>query len=175
MLVEQALLYRLHTFSSPGLDRFFIALTRLGDPRVLTFLFALTALCLFFFKLRSEAITAASMGITSWILTKFLKHIFTRMRPHLWVWSDPSYGYSFPSGHTLGSAVFYGWLAWFLGQTYPRHKTKFYGIAFLLVGLIGFSRIYLGVHWPSDVLGGWIGGILILAGGNFSLQRWQKI
>ena len=66
--------------------------------------------------------------------------------------------YSFPSGHALGSFCFFGILAWILAANVKSTmgKTAIYATAVLLILLIGLSRIYLGVHYPSDVLAGYI-------------------
>lgn len=76
--------------------------------------------------------------------------------PELW---HPFQLYSFPSGHAMVSLICYGLLAWMLTDWYPRSRPWIVVGYALWVGAIGFSRVYLGVHWPSDVLGGYaIGG-----------------
>lgn len=104
------------------------------------------------------------------ILDGTLKLAFHRLRP------DPFFGtrpttYSFPSGHALISLCFYGLIAGMLSLRLQKawQRVAVWTVAVLLVVLIGFSRIYLGVHWPSDVLAGyaaafiWMGAIRHLA------------
>ena len=70
--------------------------------------------------------------------------------------------YSFPSGHALQGTVLYGAISYLLAIRFPRFANWLYGGAMLLVGAIGLSRLYLGVHWPLDVVAGWIIGFLWL-------------
>jgi membrane-associated phospholipid phosphatase len=71
--------------------------------------------------------------------------------------------YGFPSGHALGSLVLYGFLAYLLGQRYPRRSGLIYGIAGAMIGAIGLSRLYLGVHYPTDILAGYaVGGLWLM-------------
>ena len=65
---------------------------------------------------------------------------------------------SFPSGHAAGSAMFYGMLAYLLIRATRRVGWYMLPVFLLLLALIGFTRVYLGAHWVSDVLGGWILG-----------------
>jgi undecaprenyl-diphosphatase len=98
-----------------------------------------------------------------------LKLAFHRPRPVAFFGSTPS-SYSFPSGHALGSFCFYGILAAILATRVRGRGAKFcvWMAAVLLVAMIGVSRIYLGVHYPSDVIAGycagavWVGAIGIL-------------
>lgn len=68
--------------------------------------------------------------------------------------------YSYPSGHAMGSMVLYGFLAYILAIHYPRYARLVYSIAAILVMAIGFSRLYLGVHWPTDIIAGYGVGFL---------------
>jgi undecaprenyl-diphosphatase len=98
-----------------------------------------------------------------------LKLAFHRPRPVAFFGAAPS-TYSFPSGHALGSFCFYGMLAAIVSARVRRQDAKFFVwmAAVLLVGMIGFSRIYLGVHYPSDVIAGycaavvWVGAVGLL-------------
>ncbi|HEX2954559.1 MAG TPA: phosphatase PAP2 family protein [Bacillota bacterium] len=91
-----------------------------------------------------------------WGLSEFLKALFHRTRPpHPWLTQAP--GYSFPSGHALISLTLYGFLAYYIiRHTRPSLRRNLSVFVLLLIPfMIGISRIYLGVHFPSDVLGGW--------------------
>lgn len=95
------------------------------------------------------------------IFNPALKTYFGRARPDAFFdYSLPS-SLSFPSGHAFGSVCFYGILAWLIASRVPDKRAKIaIGVsAFVLIFFIGLSRIYLGVHYPSDVLAGYAAGL----------------
>jgi undecaprenyl-diphosphatase len=96
------------------------------------------------------------------LLAFLLKQVFERPRPELVPHLVQAGGSSFPSGHSLASAVVYLTLGTLLARLVKPMKLKLYliGIALFLSFLVGLSRIYLGVHYPTDVLAGWTVGLL---------------
>ncbi len=111
------------------------------------------------------------ISFTSTFMMFFLKDILKRSRPVVPLISR-AHGYSFPSGHSLSSVVFYGMLA-YLAVKYIRNKPlRLLVVCFLacFVILIGFSRIYLNVHYASDVLAGLALGVLWLMGSKWILD-----
>lgn len=99
------------------------------------------------------------------VLVNFFKAIFVRERPTIVPHLVDASNYSFPSGHSASAAAIYLMLAVIIAEETPRrHERVFvFACAIALVVLIGFSRLYLGVHYPSDVLAGWLFGVIIAA------------
>ncbi|MDR3225906.1 MAG: phosphatase PAP2 family protein [Clostridiales Family XIII bacterium] len=109
------------------------------------------------------ACAAVIAGITHYVI----KHLVERARPDESMWLIPEDGFSFPSGHANASFVFYLFLMillrryLILGKSYSA--ANLVSIVFpLLVAFIGGSRIYLGVHYPTDIIGGWLLGCVLL-------------
>jgi undecaprenyl-diphosphatase len=94
------------------------------------------------------------------IVTAVLKDMFQRPRPDLVPHSAYVFTTSFPSGHSMLSAVTYLTLGALIARSHERKRIKFYFLlaAALVTFLVGVSRVYLGVHWPTDVLAGWTAG-----------------
>ncbi len=91
------------------------------------------------------------------LLNLGFKQIFAAPRPDLLPHLDIVHSYSFPSGHAAGNMMFFGAMAMLAGSRAG------YGVAAAFIALIGISRVWLGVHWPSDVTAGWIEGLGWLA------------
>jgi undecaprenyl-diphosphatase len=94
------------------------------------------------------------------LLSQLLKETFGRPRPDLVPHGMHVYTTSFPSGHSMSAAATYLTLAALLTRFQPRRRLQLYimVLALLITGLVGISRVYLGVHWPTDVLAGWTAG-----------------
>ncbi len=125
--------------------------------------YAVCPICCVFLALELRFVSLAwILGTTAsgYGLSKALKVLFQRARPDLVPHLAPASGYSFPSGHSMVSAVVYFTLAFLI--THSRrgraHQICALAIAFLVTGIVGTTRVYLGVHYPSDVLAGWLAG-----------------
>lgn len=134
--------------------------TGLGSAVVLTLV---TASIVGFLALRGRLRTAAlilSSSLGGYLLSNLLKGIFARGRPTAVPHLMEEVSMSFPSGHSMVASAFYLTLGALLAQTVARRREKSYCvlIALLLSFLIGISRVYLGVHYPTDVLAGWAAG-----------------
>jgi undecaprenyl-diphosphatase len=134
--------------------------TGLGSTVVLTFAtLAVTG----FFLLRREhhlAIYVAIAVTTGSIASVLLKSGFDRPRPDLVAHGQHVYTASFPSGHSMLSAIVFLTLGALVASAPRERVMQLYvlGLSALLALAVGVSRIYLGVHWPTDVLGGWAAG-----------------
>jgi undecaprenyl-diphosphatase len=103
-------------------------------------------------------VLASVLGGT--VISTLLKSLFDRPRPDVVPHAVEVFTASFPSGHAMLSAVVYLTLGGLLARIQPRRRVKAWLLAYAasLALLVGLSRIYLGVHWPSDVAGGWVLG-----------------
>jgi|SRR5947209_14719807 len=161
----------IHSWASAALTALAYDFSLLGSVALLAFLFAAALAGFSLSGRRGPAVALASAMAGAVVLDNLLKYGFHRVRP------DPFFGiapetYSFPSGHVLFSSCFYGTLAGVLAANVRSVSTRtaIWAAAALLVLAIGVSRIYLGVHFPTDVIAGLLVGICWL-----SLLRWWAI
>ena len=110
------------------------------------------------------------------ILSELLKAVFLRPRPTIVPPLAIVHSTSFPSGHSMAAAVVYLTLGALLARTTTRRRLRLYylGTALALSGLIGLTRVYLGVHYPSDVIAGWAAGVLWALLCELIAQRLQR-
>lgn len=135
-------------------------LTALGGVTVLV-LITLSAIGYLLLDRRYRAALFTAVAVAGGqLLSTVLKIGYNRPRPDLVPHETIVYTASFPSGHAMMSAVTYLTLAALLSRVQPRLRLKAYLllVAVLLTLLVGVSRVYLGVHWPTDVLAGWAAG-----------------
>jgi membrane-associated phospholipid phosphatase len=160
---------------TPELDHFFYAVTWLGSIRVVGVLAIAGALLALVARRRRDALLLLLVTTGSWLSAQGLQLVVTRPRPPLADARVLETSFSFPSGHATLSAAFYGAAAYFLIRALHRDVAKiFIGIlAGVLVLFVGVSRAYLGVHFPSDVLAGWMLGALWLAVMVIADHLWQ--
>jgi len=151
------------SFQTDATTKWTIVLTDMGSIKFISIAIVVGAglLCLYKkFSLAVFLILAPSLG---GLLNKFLKWIFKRERPDI-LPIITEHGYSFPSGHSMGSLLFYGSAAYVLLHIWKSAGIKAVTIivACLFILMIGISRIYLGVHYPTDVVGGYAVGFSFL-------------
>ena len=168
----------LHSISSPGMDALFDTLTAMGSSLVVLPIF-LVAVALLIMRRRYGASLFLGVALGGSLLIDFLmKLVFQRPRPKL-DYAAVLPDYSFPSGHSMNGVVFYVSLALILWSVFGRRV----GVPALLIASlvafgIGVSRIYLGYHYLTDVVGGWLAGIvwLLVVGAAFrarpKMWRW---
>ena len=136
-------------------------ITALGGVAVLVLM--TTAVCGYLCLMRRFRalvfVLAATIG--GLVVSQFLKSLFDRPRPAIVPHLSQAMSSSFPSGHSMMSAVVYLTLGTLLGTVVRGRKVQAYFlvVALLLSGLVGISRVYMGVHYPTDVLAGWMMGL----------------
>ena len=145
--------------------------TALGGVTVMILVTVVSVLAFLMHRRRWHAGIMAATVLLADISSEGLKHLYGRPRPDLVPHGSYVYSASFPSGHSTLSAATFLTLAMLIASLEPARGTK--AMAFVLAGAlvlaIGFSRVYLGVHWPSDVLAGWC------LGGAWALAAWTAL
>jgi undecaprenyl-diphosphatase len=146
---------RVNRLNGPAVD-----LTALGSITVISILTAVAAMILFFVKDRLGLLYLLTATIGAGLWTKALKSFISRDRPTEVAKLVDVVGYSYPSGHSLGAAAFFLTIAIIGGRYFESsvHRAILLAAAALLAGSVGLSRIYLGVHYPSDALSGFLFG-----------------
>lgn len=161
---DDSIIQFFYQIKTEKLDVVLFVFTELGSLWFLT-IFSLIIISVLWFKKKDKwtifffVIDIGGGGL----LTKFLKYYYARERPTIDETID-AIGYSFPSGHAMGSLIFYGFLSYLLFRSNIRKRMK-WGALFLcgvLIFFIGISRIYLGAHYPSDVIAGYLAGSIWL-------------
>ena len=169
----------LHGLSNPTLDFSMRVLTDLGSTLVIGTVLLVTLVLLMWRRHRREALFLAVSMAGSLALNQSLKLIFHRPRPQL-AWAHIQPDYSFPSGHAMNSLVLYVALALIVWVLWGHRAGLISAVlAFMLALLIGTSRIYLGYHYFTDVVGGFLAGAawLLIVSAAFNagprLRRWR--
>ena len=135
--------------------------TALGGVVVLNLLGTIAVAALLLARLRREAVLLAATMLSGWAFETLLKALVGRPRPTLVPHLTEAGGLSFPSGHSFNSAVVYMSIALTLGALSTPRGVRWSLIAgaALVSALIALSRVWLGVHYPSDAIAGWLGGM----------------
>lgn len=155
-VMDQRIREAVHAASSPGLTRVAIAVTQLGGDLVLWPLGGFVVLWLLRAGRKRETGLFLLAVLGGNLLNEGMKLGFHRLRPEPFFGYLKPFTYSFPSGHAFVSLCFY--LTLIEVALEPRaRRTAVRAAAILLVLAIGFTRVYLGVHYPSDVAAGWAG------------------
>ena len=148
---DKTILLWIHSFANPTLDRIMLFITNLGNPNTVVVIATISLALLLWRRCYQEAKTFAIDCLGGVVLSYCLKLVFSKTRPDLWRSPITETSYSYPSGHALGSTILYGFLFYLLATRYPQFSWLIYALAGILIFAIGLSRLYLGVHWPTDI------------------------
>lgn len=171
---DQPIMAALHARSTPLLDSVMLGASMAGSAYgLLAFNLAIFFYCLWRKKMRAATFWVLATG-GSLLLNLLTKEFFQRTRPGFWQSIAPEYSYSFPSGHAMCSmATAAALVVLFRRSQWRTHVTV---IALFSVLMIGVSRPYLGVHYPSDILAGWTAALAWVVGLAISgahARRWR--
>lgn len=162
---------------SPGATAFFTTFTVAGGPLFLAVVVVITAVVLLVKRdFRWAAYLVLTTGLGS-LLVAQLKIYFARARPDLTVALRHAKGYSFPSGHAMGSTIVAGaltYLAFRICKTW-RAKAAALAAGTTFIAAVSFSRIYLGVHWISDIAAGLTAGLVWVTTATIAYEATRRI
>jgi membrane-associated phospholipid phosphatase len=163
------LLQAVHAMANAGLDRAFLLISKLGYAWGVVPFDAVLVLALLLRRHVREGVFAALAIVGSLLLNVAAKHSFARVRPDLWQSvAQAETTYSFPSGHAMGSmtlAMVLVLLCWSMRTPWgSKWRWPVTALATTFVLLVGLSRVYLGLHYPSDILAGWAAALVWVVG-----------
>ena len=171
LFFDRPILEALHTRATPTLDTIMLFFSHAGAPKPMVAFFIVVLIGLLIARRRGDA-TFFVIAVAGAMAINFgAKLVFGRARPDLWISLAPEGDYSFPSGHAMGSMATVAALVALTWGTRWRWPVLIVGGLF--VALVGLSRLYLGVHYPSDVLTGWlaslawVGGVALIRSSTF--------
>lgn len=152
-------------FRTPSLNHFMLFITYLAKGEIIAIAVVFSLIILFLLKKWSYLINLLVFVIGGELFVWMIKNIVDRPRPPLTEALVTETSYSFPSGHSFVAIAFYGLITFFLFDSFKKRykKTIVVVLGLLLIILIGLSRIYLGAHWPSDVLASYASGMAWLS------------
>lgn len=152
--IDEAILHTINIYANSFWDTFFVVATQLGGVGAIL---AITSGLIALLVLRRKFKAAVTIGVSvvgAAILNVGLKLLFERSRPNLWEQAVVETSFSFPSGHAMISAA----LGLAIILIYWETRFRWYTVVLVsfYILLIGFSRLYLGVHYPTDIVAGWL-------------------
>ena len=159
MLIDSVVMAFMQSIQSPALVGFSKGISFIFDPVIIILVSLIIALAIYFKKSKKQGVFFGVSILITGVLMKIIKWGFQRVRPIEALVQES--GFSFPSGHTTMAMVFFGLIAYLFVSKKHRLEAMFSAIGLTL--LIGFTRLYLRVHWLTDVLGGLVlGGIILI-------------
>ena len=159
---DRSLSLAVHDLHSPFMVFVMRLFTTIGSLKVVTVVLVLVIVSAVRRGDRRAAYSLLAVFLASEALNWALKNLVGRSRPDLFHEITALHTYSFPSGHAMTGAAVYGMIGVVLAREHPRLRWPLAVAVTTLVVLIGVSRVFLGVHWPTDVLAGWAAGMTLM-------------
>ena len=158
---DESVLRWINQYNTPLVERLMIEITMLGTWIVVFAVAGISGLFLLLTHHRFSALLLLVATAGGILLNSVLKLAFDRPRPEVFEWGTHVASSSFPSGHATSAAAVYGSVAYLAARLHKRHWARWLSMSIflLIIFLICFSRLYLGVHYPSDVAAGAIFGL----------------
>ncbi len=158
---DDAVMQWIGAHRSPGIQSMMLEITALGTGTVVAMIVLVSGMFLWLNHHKHSAILLVAATLGGIVLDNLLNIGFNRPRPHAFEWGTTAMSSSFPSGHAMSSTIVYGTVAYLAGrlQRDARSRVLTFSFAAILILLISSSRLYLGVHYPSDVLAGIVVGL----------------
>jgi undecaprenyl-diphosphatase len=162
---DESVLRWFEAHRSETLNQVMLEITTLGTGVVLVMIVLIASVFLWVTKHHWSVYVLLLGVLGAKLFNTLLKGTFARERPSIVEWATQVHTPSFPSGHAMSSLVVYGSVAYLVSRLEPSRRLKrlTFALAAVIVGLIGISRMYLGVHYPSDVIAGFLAGFAWIA------------
>ena len=174
-MFDNILIWLVRYFASPTLDSIMIFISNLGYGYIHGFIVVAAFTILVVYRRWVEFAGLAICFSGGAVLNYILKNLFERARPDVFRIVAAS-GYSFPSGHAMVSIYFYGMLAFLIARNIKSWQWRYVVVAITMLFILtmGISRVYLGVHYPSDVIAGYTAGGMWLMFSISLLMWWER-
>jgi undecaprenyl-diphosphatase len=163
--MDEFTLQWIETHRTPGLSEFMLELTSLGSGMVLIMLVLVASVFLWLTRHHWSVYILLVGVVGGQFMNRLLKNFFERPRPSVVDWVTEVHSKSFPSGHAMTAVIAYASVAYLVARLEPTPllRRTTWMLAIILILAVGISRMYLGVHYPSDILAGYLAGIAWLA------------
>ena len=173
---ETLILVAFESIRTETLTHVMSAVTHIGGTKSLIVIISLLTLVLILTKFYKEAVILVTGMLVGVTVSQSLKHLINRPRPdvvpHLTEFSSPS----FPSGHAMNNMLLATLLTYLSWRMFKNKRLSIIVgvVTYIWAILVGISRLYLGVHWPTDVIFGWIFGLLIGGGVIWIVEKVER-
>lgn len=158
---DDAIMHWVGAHQTPRLEAVMLEVTALGTGTVVGMIVLITGMFLWLNHHRHSALLLIVATLGGLVLDNLLKIGFNRPRPQIFEWGTHAASSSFPSGHAMSSVIVYGTVAYLAARLQRNVHARIltFVLAAMIIAMISISRVYLGVHYPSDILAGVLIGI----------------